>query len=279
MKVTKWNAISGGLLAALAVASCQKRKRTGPGTPPSPRASPEPTSTAHAAPTDAALPDAAPTELDGVRVGVLESGPEPWAIEPLVGRGIPALSVDGRLYVRAGNGNAGPNMEPGLNVDLVDVATGKVVKQLMVLDRNLEETPALAALEQAARAANDELAKIQWLTMLPISALCDPVQGCQEGDPYGFSIDTPALHGRLTWHDPNLTWQPSTPGGKPFASKPKWNPKPYRGEPDLPLCTHSAGADLLWVAPGSKTVLVATRFMLTHACEGVEGTIHAVTLP
>ncbi len=262
---------------ALALLGCTRSRRSRPETQPSTRASAAPR--ARAAPVEVPVAEPTPPELDGVEVGVVKTGPEPWELEPLVGRGIPALSVDGKLFVRDGAGNAGANMEPGLNIDLVDVVTGKVVKQLMVLDKRLEETPALAVVEHAAQTTNDELAKIQWLTMLPIPPRCDPDLGCQEGDPYTFSIDTPALHGTLTWHDPDLTWQPSSPDGEPFASKPKWNPKPYGTAPDLPLCTHSAGVREIYVSPGSKTVLVATRFMLTHACEGVEGTIHAVTLP
>jgi len=229
---------------------------------------------------DAGAPDPGPTGFDGVKVGVEKTGPEPYEIDLLVGEGIPALSADGRLYVRAGNGNAGPNMDPGLHVDLVDVATGKVVRQLMVLDRSKDdETPALAVLEQAARAANDELARTQWRPMMRLFAACMDDDSCTPGEPYVFTIDTPALKGTLTWKDPDLTWKPSAPGGKPFASRPKWNPKPYPAGPDLGMCSHSAEARELHVAQGARTVLVDTFFMLTHACESAEGTAHAVTLP
>lgn len=263
-------------VGALVMTGCTRSKRTRSRLPPSPRASVQPGPSA--APVDAAVADTGPAALDGVRVGVVKTGPEPWELDLLVGRGIPALSVDGKLFVRAGNGNAGANMSPGLNLDLVDVATNKLVKRLMVVG-NLEEPPELAVAQQAAQVANDELARIQWLPMRRISAACMDDGSCTATEPYVFTIDTPALAGTLTWKDPDLTWKPTAPGSKPFASKPKWNPKPYPAGPDLGMCSHSAEARELHVAEGARTVLVDTFFMLTHACEGAEGTTHAVTLP
>ncbi len=282
MRVTKWSVISAALVAVIAVAGCKKKQRSGPKTPPSPSATAEPTPSASAAPVDAAVaaPDAAGTVpvLDGVKVGVVKTGPEPYEFEFLVGTGIPALSADGKLMVRAGDGNAGPAGERGLNLDLVDVATEKVVKVMMVLDRSKTlDDPPLADLEKAVQAANDELAKTSWLPMVTLHAACMQA-GCEVEEPFVFTIDTPPLQGTLTWHDPNLTWKPTAPDGKQLASKPKWNPKPYKGAEDM-KCTHSAIVDTIHVAPGSKTVLVETGFEVNHACEDVTDDVRTLTLP